>query len=572
MRAASLGLLALAALLMAPSTIGHGLVEPLAPARPFVPTQFGAEAVVSAAHAPGATADTWPASRAGDYDVRFVCPAVVRNSAEAPACPSYLVDAEDVLGAPVLVVDPKHPGFLAFNALHGGPGPEVPGGTPAPSATARDNAVHQPHTTFQSRDGGALWDDNRYYARLDEADRIWGVDNAMGADDEGRLTIVSVYAVEDAGEISYKATITSSGRASQPVDYDRDYVVRGTQAPGAVMRDAHVVGFPAADAMVAMWLEGTGKETALRFLARVGGGAWTEPLGELKACTSISNPVVQGSRLLFLCQVIPGTVDGARGGIQMATVHVVDDVWQVDVSDAVPLRAVDNMKLADASLAAPGGVVAAAGRADDGKAHVEVAFGVVGGKWAPVRDYRDAFGSGEAGRTLLGVRVNALAFLATSGTVHMIIAETYSAPDGPEGSPFRKSYGVVHGGGRLLGSWSLGYGDPASRVLFPAHVAGLDAGVYDDAKDSIVVHQTPSGDQRAFIAFGDHGVVRYAEILELQPTPPAFPPISPASPVPVPLAGANPAIVAAVAGVLSTAAVARMAAAKKKKTAEAPSL
>ncbi len=568
MRAGTTPLLCLVVMLLAPTALAHGVVSPFEPDAQAAP--FGPELFVAARPADQAAASA--AYRAGDYDLRFMCPSVARGQAEAPACPSYLIDAEDVLGQPVLVVDGKHPGFLAFNALHGGPGPELPGSSPAPSMAARDNEVHQPHTTFQSRDGGAFWDDNRYYARLDAADRIWGVDNAMGADRNGDLTIVSVYAVENSGDRTYKATITTGGRASQPVDYDRDYVVRDTLESGAVMHDAHVAGFAAADATVALWLEGFGRETALRFLARSADGPWREPLENADVCDAISNPIAQSSRLFFLCRIAPsaGGTGLTQGQVHMAAI---DTDWHFEILDAIPLRGTANLHLADASLSVDGGVVAAGAGIEGGKPRVQVAFGVVGGNWAPARDYRAAFMDPEQGaRTLVSLRINALAYMATSGTVHMILAQEFDAAADPDGSPFYKSYGVVHAGGRLLGSWDLGYGDPASRVLFPPHVAGLDAGVYDDAKDSIVVHATPSGDQRLFIAFGDHGVVRYAEVLELQPTPPAFPPITPASPIPVPLAGVNPALVAAVAGVLSTAAVARMAAAKKKKTAEAPSL
>ncbi len=565
------GFAAALVLLGLPGALAHGPVSAFEPTSLAAPgALFSVEAAVHA-RAPGPGAAGTAMFRAGDYDVQFMCPTVARNQADAPVCPSYLVDAEDVLGQPVLVVDPHHPGFMAFNALHGGPGPDVPGSSAPPSSTARDNAIHQPHTTFQSRDAGGRWDDNRYYARLDDADRIWGVDNAMGADEEGDLTIVSVYAVENGDERSYKATLHTAGRAAKPVDYDRDYVVRGTLVPGASMHDAHVVSFGATQSIVAMWLEGEGQATQLRFMARAQGSPWSEPTEAIDFCDAISNPISQANRLMLLCRISPGAdVAGvADGSIQLVAI---DDEWQVSILSEAPLRGTNNLRLADASATVAGGVVAAGGSLDSGKARVQVAFGVVGGKWAPVRDYRDSFSDPDETRALVAARVNALAYLATSGTVHMILAEEYDGLQDPDGSPFRKVYGVVHGGGRLLGTWSLGYGDPASRVLFPAHVAGLDAGVYDDPKDSIVIHETASGDQRAFIAYGDHGVVRYAELLEIQPTPPAFPPITPASPIPAPLAGVNPAVVAAVAGVLSTAAVARMAAAKKKKTAEAPSL
>src|SRR5689334_13487865 len=100
------------------------------------------------------------------------------------------------MAQPDLAIDPRDSTLVAFHALHGGPGLRTAVQDPSPTEHSRDDAVHQPHTTFQSRDGGSTWDDNRYYApeglRTANAE-VFGEDNALELDDKGDITLASLY-------------------------------------------------------------------------------------------------------------------------------------------------------------------------------------------------------------------------------------------------------------------------------------------------------------------------------------------------------------------------------------------
>ena len=107
---------------------------------------------------------------------------------------------------------------------------------------------------------------------------------------------------------------------------------------------------------------------------------------------------------------------------------------------------------------------------------------------------------------------------------------------------------------------------------FPVSTQGVGEDIFQDLHDDILVWTDPEGRGREFVAFGDYGFVRFAEVGEENAIPFAFPPTVGTPPIPAPTAGINPAVVGAVAGSLAMAMAARMALAKKKRTAEAPSL
>jgi len=136
-------------------------------------------------------------------------------------------------------------------------------------------------------------------------------------------------------------------------------------------------------------------------------------------------------------------------------------------------------------------------------------------------------------------------------------------------SPFFKTYGVAHASGHFLGAFPFGYGDPQARATYAARTQGAGDGVFADRHDDIVVLPGRGAD-RIFMAVGDHGYVRYAEVVEEQPTVPIAPLGAAPPPIPAAAPTVNPALVGAVAGALSLSVVGRMAASRNKKTAEAP--
>jgi hypothetical protein len=166
-----------------------------------------------------------------------------------------------------------------------------------------------------------------------------------------------------------------------------------------------------------------------------------------------------------------------------------------------------------------------------------------------------------------------LAFVPRDGTIHFITMERYAPQQGGPlqdvgTTAFSKAYNVVQATGKFLGRFDFAYGDPQARANFQPNYQGLGDEVYNDRHDSIVVVSGRSGD-RIFLAFGDHGIVRFAEAREENQPPPLFPFGAPIPPIPAAIPAANPAAVGAVAGVLSTAMLAALAAARNKKTTEA---
>jgi hypothetical protein len=603
-----LGLAALV-LLLAPLAQAHaqagGLVPLGTPARSagsshaaaatapaaFAPLSLSPEPSVGLAAVGRSDDASWAAAPETTYNLQFSCPPQVEQTGPAPAaapeaCPSYVLDVEDVMAQPVLVVDPRDASLVAFNALHGGPGIRAATQDPLPTERSRSDLIHQPHTTFQSTDGGAFWDDNRYYPRLDGKAEVFGEDNAMASDAKGRLTIASLYSFYNKTEQSsplpiasptrsgqepgYAIIVWSSDRISTPVDYDKSYIVH-TAAKGHVYDTIAAAPFPAADSMVVAWRETDPSGSSLSLLHRAtdGAGQWDVMEHAVNACNAITNPVAVANRLLVGC--IQGK--GERGDLHL---YGIAANWTVEDLGMTPLRSVTQARLASAEALRPGGFVVAGAGMTDGRPHVWVALGVAP-KGLPAfsraRDYGDHLTAlaAHAGTQLLEARVTALTFVGTSATAHMLYMERYASggASGPSGE-FAKTYAVVQADGRYLGTWGVGFGDPQANANVPVLVSGGGTGVFDDLHDSLVVAKGKHGDERVFVAFGDHGYVRYAEVTEVQPPVPLFPPIGAPAAIPALTASTSPVVVGTVAGALSLAAVSRLALARSKKAAEAP--
>lgn len=576
--------------LLAPSALAHGLASagglvplgvppavgkaPGTVADPWAEV-FSAEAGVSLLRVPRSSHSSWASEPTTEYDLRFVCPDVAESAptvpgvpvGEAPtACPAYVLDVEDMLAQPDLAVDPRDPSLVAFHALHGGPGLRTALQAPAPTEASRDNQVHQPHTTFQSRDGGAFWDDNRYYAptALSDANaEVFGEDNAIALDRSGKATLASLYShrAEAGGPVGYTVYLWSSDRISSRVEYEKANVAREVPA-GLVADSLDLVWHPGAGRMVALWRV-TGPDGP-RVHVEHQDGQWTswddatwQP--RVGACDALSNAIGLGDRVVFAC------AQGAE-----------TRVWalepDLDVTDlgVAPLRGMTSLRLADAGSLRDGGAVLAGAAVREGRSIVTVAWGVPGEDWGRPTEHGSSLTDldNRAGADLVEARVTALAVLGTSGTAHFLVQERFSGGQGLDGRIFGKTYGVVQSTGRFLGTFGIGYGDPQSRATVPATVSGSGLGGYADAHDGMVVVPGPLGDDRLFIAFGDYGYVRFAEVVEVEPTVPVFPPIAAPAALPTLSAATSPVLVAAAAGVLSMAAVSRIVLARSKKSVE----
>jgi hypothetical protein len=538
----------------------------------------------------------------GGYGIVFSCPPAVTSDAAASAaptaCPSYVLDSEDVMAQPVLVVDPRTPTLVAFNALHGGTGIRSPTQDPLPTPHSRDNAVHQPHTTFVSTDGGSHWEDHRYASPLATAhesqpsplpvlpptetkNQVFGEDNAMVADRHGQLTIASLYSVRDqpGGPVHFRVVAWSEGRIGGALDYDRGYAVLQPTDPDAAIDSLSAVDLPAAHETVVAWREvgadGRGYVQVAHKAQDDGGAQWTllERGQRIGPCSHASNAVAIQGRVYVGCVAGDGyPAPGEKGQVQIHA--VLPGNWTTERISAAPLQGLGNIVLASADALRPGGIVAAGSGVREGRPVAAVAVGVSGADWGRAHDYAPQLSDlgAHPGSALREARINALAVLATSGTVHLVYMERYDVQGASGGQEFAKEYGVAQLGGRFLGKFALGYGDPQSRATPDPPVSGLGTDVYDDQHDSIAVTHDRTGKERTFVAFGDYGYVRFAEVREQDPTIPVFPPIGAPAALPTLAASTSPVLVGALAGTLSTAAVLRAALAKSKKAVEAPTL
>lgn len=537
------------------------------------------------APAPAAPAAAAP----GSYAIEFHCPDPA-NAALAPAqnkrCPMDVFDAEDVLSQPVLLVDPKNPDYVAFNAMHGGHGVPAPTGPPLPDAAARDNLVHQPHTTWYSANGGAQWSDNPYYASpgLGGAPgaAVYGIDNAAILDEHGHAVLSSLYAYRNDtnAPLQYAMVNRMADRVNRPVDYANNYVRLDARHPGEAIPKVFLASDPRSHQVAAFWLAVDANRTGFIDLAHArttGGSAWGRVAASQRIgpCTDMSNPLGVNGRVFVGCFAAPGLAEkGAnitRGSLQM---YAFDPAtWNRTYIGPAPFSAPSNAVLASAEELKAGAMVLAGGGLDrEGRPTIRVAFGGEGAHWTNPADYSRDISDPVAYATYgspIEERVNAVAFAARDSTVHLITMERYRATgSGLEAQvPYTKEYAVVHATGRFLGKFALAYGDPQSAPSYDPRVKGLGDDVFDDQHDSIVVVPTKSGD-RLFTGFGDHGLVRFAEVVEDNPPPGGFFPYSPVVPIPTPLPAANPAMVGAVAGALSTSLLAALAAARNKKAAE----
>lgn len=540
---------------------------------------------------------------AAEYQVRFQCPAASESDAgtlDQPACPTYLLDAEDVMSQPRLVVDPTDGATLAFHALHGGPGVTAPGDQPPPRPWARDDALHQPHTVWRTTDGGQFWYDNRYYAPASLSGRnddpltpptyeVFGLDNAAVTDHRGDIYTASHYARRpngDTGNFQHMVVLWKLGDAGNNFDYEQGYVVRHTLGVNHTISDVHLVFDRADQTVVATWMEqDAGGNGLVRILHRhIDQNGWKEvPTPQsIDGCQAVSNPAIISSDLYIGCfagrdfdatRYDANATEASLDHLQMFRYDT--QTWRPEHLTELAVARPGNAVLSSAENIERGAMVLASAGVVDGRPFMFVTFGMLGEQWTEVQNYGRLVSGAQlaegADRTVVDARVTALMMTRNSGMAYAIYSEQYEPQDGSD-REFHKTLVGVYYTGQLQGTWGLGVGDPAAQANVPIHVRGLDGTVYRDHHDSLVAHKSRSGEERLFIAYGDHGFVRYAEFEEDAPLAVGFPLAAPPPPVPAPLLAANPALVGAAAGVLSTAMVARMAAAKKKTAAEAPTL
>lgn len=514
------------------------------------------------------------ASAPGDYQLGFECP---EGGVESGAtCPYYLLDENDALAQPVLMVDPTESSLMAFNALHGGhgihPGPE----DDPPTNRSRDNGVHQPHTTFRTTDGGGTWEDMPYYApqSVQSDDRqVYGVNNAATMDGEGRIYLASLYAYREAagpletpGDFQYVVGLWKAGRATEPIDYSVNNVVVPSGNDGDnVIDEIHAVAAPEADRIVVLWREAPDEGGPfLRGIATTpgGGGQWS-PLGEegplIEPCSTATEPITHNGSIYVGCRPGPG---------EPVEIHRVDATDGTTTKQGEITTDLDKLRLVRRS---PAGHMAfvASGLGENGTPSVELSYGVLGRNWTEPAAVGDELRLEGSQGDLLEARVTAAAVRPDTGHLHLIFMERHQ--QGPATSEGASEYSKVFAsfrGTELMATHRFDMGQ-LSQGPVGATPGGENADAFSDLHDGIVVWEDPqTGEETEFVAFGDHGYVRFGQVVvENQPPPIAFV----GNPVTATAAasGTSTSVLYGVAaGALSLSMVARMLYSRSETTAE----
>ena len=527
------------------------------------------------------------AASAADYVVRFRCPEQVDAPVleQGAVCPQYVLDREDIFGQPVLMVDPRNPDYLAFSAMHGGHGLHAPGREP-PTERSRDNGVHQPHTTFTSKNGAISWNDQPYHApdalkaENGRGRDIFGEDNAAVQDAQGRMYLAAAYSYRDVtspfaaapAAWQYAVGVWKAKGPEYPVDYHVNTLILDSGNDGTNRIDSlHIAYARSVDIVVTAWREeapagltsttGNATSVVLHWTQPGQGAVWTRAPVDIGPCARMSNPITVDATLYVACKEADAP----------ARVHAVDlATWDARVAGEVDV-------MGDALLLVKRGdhghmVLVSSGLDASAAPVVEVAYGESGGAWSLPQDMGPRL-SPASDLPLAEARVTAAAYAPRSGNLHFVYMERYdlasaNANDGqtPE---FAKVFGSMVAEGRFLAAVDLGVGQ-VSRVPFSPTLTGVGGGVYNDLHDSIVIWDgEPYGmEDREFVAYGDHGYVRFGEVVEENFVPPIPLAANAVPPVPLATPGSIPVIMGVGAGVLSGAMVARTIAARRAAAVE----
>ncbi len=597
----------LAVVLVAPGAAAHtGLLHEAEGARGLA--QLNALAFPETPHVTGLYPATGPltfeaSEAAGEYSLRFRCATPTdgeggANPTAALACPYYILDEHDIMSQPRMVVDPYDSSLIAFHALHGGSGLHpVPDNQP-PSDRSRMNSVHQPHTTFRTTDFGQGWQDMPYYApdSLSNEREVFGEDNAITLDGEGRLYLASLYAhrprgtetAPASGPFEYGVGLWKAHRINRPVDYHVNTKIVHAENEGSNLIDnLHATYVRDTNKVVVLWRESVREDALLdavgsgpaSFIQVVttnpdDGAMWQamDASNRIGPCRDITNPLVVGREIFIGCMPDQGyaTPNGAAAGTLQ--IHAIDTA--ASIQRHVASTPIQEGKVLLVSRGAEGFMIAiASGLTGNGDASVKISYGEMGARWSSPEEFGKDLTS-VADAPLLDARVTAAAFAPVSGNLHLIYMERYevaeASQDRGEKPEFTKVFAAVRAEGSYQGRVDLGLGT-VNRVQYAPTIQGFGTGAFNDLHDSIVIWTDPdTGKDREFAAFGDYGYVRFGEVIE-ENFPIPIPPLgTTVPPVPLATAGTNPAIYGAGAGILASAMVARLLLAKKKQTVEAP--
>lgn len=568
--------------------------------------------------------DASTAATAADYTLRLICQGVAQNQAvvaDDTGCPAYVLDAHDAMAQPRLVVDPDNPSVLGFSALHGGQAARTGLDGGPPSVRSRADEVHQPHTTFRTVDAGTNWQDMPYYAPetiAEAGDEVYGEDNAITVDIEGRLYLAAAYAhrtptsngfTTSSEPFAFSVALWKAGSLYRPVDYrtgltiiragDGNDTTEDT-SPAPRIVDLGLVHDAVADRVIATWREvpvdpdapdRTAPITnpgALRIVITdpASGGDW-DPVslpGTPNACRHLTAPIARHDGIVVGCVLDAETAGATTPSSPTATntsVTFDDDVlriFRIDLVNGTTTTIAELVTPGDAPVlftrGERGHLVAAGARLDaQSRPHVLIAYGDADDRWTSPRDITPDITALDSTTAAENARVTAGVFRPDSGHIHLISqvrrggeAVSQGAASEGTGSAFSKALVVLRGEEAVVLSLDLGVGMVA-RTDAATNPNPTDFGAFDDLHDGLVVWEH-DGEVIEYVAYGDNGYVRFAEVDEQGFAPPPVLVAPQTIAVPLTTAGANPVVYGSAAAVLSSAMVARFVARRNKVTTD----
>lgn len=519
------------------------------------------------------------------YQVVFECIDQDSQSplANDPVCPSFVLDQHDAMTQPAMAVDPRNPKFVGFNALHGGRGAVSTSASEPPTIRSRDNEVHQPHTTHRTGNAGGDWIDMPYYApdtMAQEGWEIYGEDNAIALDGAGRVYLASLYAIRDPvvpfgaspEPFRYAVGVWKAGTLHGNIDYHTNVLVLRAGNDGFnVIKDLHAVHEPVADRVAVTWLEDGASDVPGAFVRMHTtdpdvGGIWNNMSLEprIGPCTSTSNPVARAGEIVIGCMPPEGATE--NGTMLLYGIHA--ETHETRLIRETPTKG-DAPRLV--ARGEQGHLMTVSTTIDSEGPHLWVAYGDADDRWSDLRDHI-ALATNPSPVAIEMSRVTAAVFRPSSGNLHIVYMERFVPSDGAATlageAQFYKSFIALRAEADVQAAVDLQVGQ-ATRADVSATSSGVSIDAFEDLHDALVVWEDPhSNDEREYIAFGDHGYVRFAQVTERGALP--APVLVGPQVVPIPLAsaGVNPLVYGAAAGVMSMALVTRMLARRNKAAVE----
>ncbi len=448
-----------------------------------------------------------PAQAAPAYTLELLCPA------GASECPVQVVDGDDALGDPALVIDGD---TIAVASLHG-----TGDANNAPSPKSRGG---QPFTTLISQDRGASWIDKPYYPPPFVGNDALGEHPAIAMSPFGAVFVASLYTTP-AGEGFEDRIVTQRFSSLRQVMSQQDGAYAAQAIPPHYEHNRigqmWFVG-DAGDAISVVWNEQATPQAVQADRNATGGihMAWIKdqadhftPTSLITPCNSSTNPVWYDGHIHIGCQVsssdFPWRPGAAAGDIDLfrfdAQGETIEYLGPTPLSGGAPKLAMSS----DGRLAVATAAVVA------GALRLDAAFGFVNDTrllWPQ----NHSLGASLSLPEITEANIQDMLWHEASGAVQLILkqrtpAQTPTVGGIPVAPTFHKQIVALHGEHGLLATLPLPLRGLAQRTDDPSLLAQPDD-VFNDLSDDLA----PGSGQlagRTFMAIGDYGIIQFAEVV-----------------------------------------------------------